>query len=143
MRLHKVIRSYGCEINVAPLIDVIFLLIIFFMTVSQISRVEVEKLTLPEAVRGEASGPVRQLTINVHPDGRIIAHGHNQNVTTLRRLLATEKDRTNLGELSVLLRVDRDTPWEKVGPVMNVCAAGGIDRVKIAVLEAEENARVD
>ena len=49
MRLHKVKRDFGYDINIAPLIDVVFLLIVFFLTVSHIAQVRVEALSLPEA----------------------------------------------------------------------------------------------
>ena len=45
MRLHRAKREYGCQINIAPLIDVVFLLIIFFLTVSHITQVRVEALS--------------------------------------------------------------------------------------------------
>jgi len=44
VRLHRAKREYGCQINIAPLIDVVFLLIIFFLTVSHITQVRVEAL---------------------------------------------------------------------------------------------------
>ena len=139
MRLHRAQRRYGCEISIAPLIDVVFLLIIFFMTISQISRVEVEELMLPEAKAGEVSEekPPGRLVVNVHKDGRIVVGGEPESIDSLRELLAREVKERGANKLTVVVRGDRDTRWEHVAEIMRVCGACGIGGVKIAVVESE------
>jgi len=139
VQLRKTKRTYGCEINIAPLIDVVFLLIIFFMTVSQITRVEVEALALPEARQGEApqETPAGRFVVNVHQDGRIVVAGRARSVASLQTMLARERKEAGAAELTVLVRGDRDTPWEKVAEIMRVCAAQGIGRVRVAVIEPQ------
>ena len=61
MRLRKRKPEYGCEINIAPLIDVVFLLIIFFLTVSHITQLQVEPLSLPEAEEGPEEAPAAEV----------------------------------------------------------------------------------
>jgi len=137
MRLRKARRTYGSEINIAPLIDVVFLLIIFFMTVSQFTRVEVEDLTLPEAEKGEKPkklGPGR-LIVNVRKDGRIVVSGRALSVESLERLLAEELKDRRPEDLTVLLRGDKDMAWKTAAAVMQACAAKGIARVRVAVVE--------
>ena len=135
MQLRKTKRTYGCEINIAPLIDVVFLLIIFFMTVSQISRVEVEDLVLPEAAAGQPRPPVRRLIVNVHATGRRVVSGQDQSMASLVRMLADAVNEPGGRELSVLVRADREADWAHVAEVMQACAANGIGRVRVAVSE--------
>ena len=68
MRLRKKHHLQGVEINIAPLIDVVLLLIIFFMVIAQFTRLEVEALELPKAQHGDSpSDPLdRQIIVNMH-----------------------------------------------------------------------------
>lgn len=134
MRLRKTKREYGCEINIAPLIDVVFLLIIFFMTVSQITRVEVEPLELPEAKMSEQAQTGR-LVINVRDDGRIRVGGRTHSLDSLHRMLAIGAESRKPGDVSVLIRGDRNLLWEKAAAILQTCTTNRIDRVRIAVVE--------
>ena len=139
MRLHKARRSYGCEINIAPLIDIVFLLIIFFMIVSQITRVEVENLELPEAKKGEDPKPVRpsHFVINVQKDGRVAMFGQALSIASLQGLLAEQVRGRQPDEISVVVRGDRTAPWRAVAGILRACAANRISRVRVAVIEPE------
>ena len=139
MRLHKAKRTYGCSINIAPLIDVVFLLIIFFMATSQITRVEVEDLALPEAKKAEGRQdmPAGPFVINVHKDGRIVVFGQTISISSLQGVVTNELKVRGVEELTVLVRGDRDTPWAQLAEVMRICSAQGITRVRVAVIESE------
>jgi len=137
VQLHKAKRTYGCEINIAPLIDVVFLLIIFFLTVSHIARVQVEPLELPEAREGKKADPLAggRLIVNVHKNGRVAIAGETHSLTSIRRLLVEETGREDSGPISILIRGDREAPWEKIRELMNVCTDCGIGQVDVAVIE--------
>jgi len=137
MRLHRVKRQYGCEINIAPLIDVVFLLIIFFLTVSHITKVQVEALTLPQATEGEKSEQLAgsRVVINVHQDGRIVVAGEVRESNSLEQMLRTEQKRVGGDGLSVLLRGDREASWAIVSEIMQICTRLGINEVTVAVIE--------
>ena len=137
MHLHKIKREYGYDINIAPLIDVVFLLIIFFLTVSHIARIQVEPLELPEAREGRKSDQLTggRLIVNVHKDGRVVIAGQTQSLTSFRRLVAEEESDEDSGPSSVLIRGDREAPWAKIAELMNVCTECGIGQVDVAVIE--------
>jgi biopolymer transport protein ExbD len=137
MRLRRAQPEVSCRINITPLVDVVFLLIIFFMAVSQMYRPPAEKLNLPEAESGKTSEemPAGVVVVNVHPDGRVVVANRLETPVSLDRLLA-ETVRTGDSETaSVLIRADRQTPWNHVGAIMHACARHGIARVKVAVVE--------
>ncbi len=137
MRLHRAKREYGCEINIAPLIDVVFLLIIFFLTVSHITQVRVEALSLPEAKEVDKSEHLAsgRLIINVHRDGRIVVSGKTYETDSLELMLRTERENLGNDDLSVLLRGDRETLWDRMSEIIEVLTKLGINQIRVAVLE--------
>ena len=136
MRLTKSKRTFGTEINITPLIDIVFLLIIFSMVVSQFSKLHAEKLELPEARKGAEPKPTRtgRVVVNLLPDGRIVVAGTDHTRRTLGGLLDEQVARLEPGGLSVVVRSDRRTRWKLVRPVLELCAARRIARVKVAVV---------
>ena len=123
--------------NIAPMIDVVFLLIIFFMTVSTLTRVEGESVDLPEAEEMETQSELSlgRIIINVKPDGGIIVSGREETLASLSVLLGEEVEQRGADKVSVLIRGDRNADWEDVGRVMQTCATHGIDAVTVAAIE--------
>ena len=136
MRLVKTKRKFGCEINITALIDIVFLLIIFSMVVSQFTKLQAEQLALPSAHTGRPPQPTPggRVVVNVLPTGRIVVGGHEYSGTSLEAFLAGEVGRRGAQDVSVVIRSDENTPWEHVSRIMQACAAKGIARVKVAAL---------
>jgi len=139
MRLRKARRAYGAELNMTPMIDIVFQLVIFFMLVSQVPRMEMENVTLPEAAQGEEprAAPPGRVVINVLPDERYFVAGRMHTLASVEGLLAQEAGARPAADVAVLVRSDRGTPWKAVGRVLRACAARGIHKVKVAVVEPE------
>jgi biopolymer transport protein ExbD len=139
MRLTKKKRRFGTEINITPLIDIVFLLIIFSMVVSQFSKLQAENVKLPEARKGDEPKPTRagRVVINLLPSGGIVVAGARQGLASLGALLDGQVRLSGADGLSVVVRSDRRTPWKFVRPVLELCAARRIGRVKVAVVEPE------
>jgi biopolymer transport protein ExbD len=138
MKLYRVKRKIGTEINMAPMIDVVFLLIIFSMLVTQFSRVDAESVKLPEAVSGEASKPekIKPLVINIRKDGTIIFSNTIHTEQTLKGALAKAIKGQAKADVHVLLRSDRKAQWKPARIVLRTCATLGIWKVNVAVLES-------
>ena len=134
MKLCKIRRTYGYELNIAPMIDIVFLLIIFFMTVSHIMRLEVESINLPAARSGvDRTRAPEQVIITVFKDGAISASGQTHTLASIEALLK-ECDPEHV---SVLVRCDRELHWEHVRPILRICTACRITQVKVAVTKSE------
>jgi biopolymer transport protein ExbD len=142
MRLRRTKRQLGWEINIAPLIDVVFQLIIYGLVVSLIAKVECEDIALPQARKGEQGKEALalRLVINVRKNGQIVMGGTGHTAESLRPVLAAENEKVRKasGMLTVLVRGDRDGDWKNVAQVMSACAASGISRVHVAVTEPGE-----
>jgi biopolymer transport protein ExbD len=141
VRLHRAKREYGCEINIAPLIDVVFLLIIFFLTVSHITQVRVEALLLPQAT--EIEKPQQPLSsnviINVHKEGRIVVSGKSYDIDSLESMLRAEQANSSSGGLSILLRGDREALWARISEIMRILSKLGLNQIRVAVIESGES----
>jgi biopolymer transport protein ExbD len=143
MRLAKRRRKFGCEVNITPLIDIVFLLIIFSMVVSQFSKLQAEKLELPTAHKGRDPHPGagRRLVVNVMPSGRFVVSGRQHSAESMARLLAVEAERQGAANVSVVIRSDRRAPWASAARILQACAAKRIARVKVAVTPQEKAAK--
>jgi biopolymer transport protein ExbD len=135
MRLTKAKRRYGVHVGISPLIDVVFLLIIFFMTFSQLQKMEVEVIELPEAKAAkdaETADQQGQLIVNVKVDGSVVVEGKLLTAESLEVILKSRDINA-----SVLVRADRELAWEKASGVLALCRELGIRRVRVAVQEAQ------
>ncbi|MHC5002633.1 MAG: ExbD/TolR family protein [Planctomycetota bacterium] len=122
--------SADIEANLTPMIDVTFLLIVFFVLVSQIVEVESVPMSLPEPVDPltERLGEEQRAVINVVPSAGGDVFGYRLGTRAhaaspaglaglrdqLMRLFAANP------RLAVNLRADRETEYRHVQPVMDV-----------------------
>ena len=134
MRLAKHKRDTQSKMNMTPMIDVVFLLLIFFMTVSQVSKVDKVRLQLPELKGTEEQLPV-ELTINVRETGEIVAAGEVVDETRLIGLLTQMLPQVdnNPDRLRVVVRADRRGSCKGVNAVIKSLGQLQIKRVRIAV----------
>jgi biopolymer transport protein ExbD len=128
------------EINLTSLIDVVFLLLIFFMVSTTFERQAALKIDLPEAsAEAEPQESPERLEVVIDAEGRIYLND-NQLVdsapATIRaafRELAGE-DRS----MPVLIRADAQTPHLHVVTVMDVSGQLGFTRLSIATQRSGE-----
>jgi biopolymer transport protein ExbD len=136
MRLSKRPNS-GLQMNMTPMIDVVFLTLIFFMTVSQVSAVNKERLELPKQA-GSQDQVESPITINVDEQGQILVSG---NRVTLAQLVAQVNDEiikagNDPSQLTIALRADRRGTCRTVNEVVTALSELAVDRVRIAVENA-------
>jgi len=123
----KTNRGGNLQLNMTPMIDCVFLLLIFFMSCTQVSVINKSPLDPPEQ-KGTEDQSEATITINVDKDGDIII---TQGVYTLpqaavlvQETIAEKKGNVEL--VNVVLRVDRNT---KSGVVNELVKA--LDKLKI------------
>lgn len=135
------LRSYRkpVALNMTPLIDVVFLLIIFFLVSSHLARQENQlELSLPSAASGrEADVESRpRVPINVLADGRILLGSAPTPANEIAGRLEIERDHYG-DDLEVRIRTDRSVPYGVVEPILLACADAGIWNVTWAVFRKE------
>jgi biopolymer transport protein ExbD len=138
MRFHRHRRPPSLTMDMTPMIDVTFQLIIFFMTVNQQSYLESEPLLLPQ-LKGSADQPQTALTINLTHDDRILAAGVPLTLDQLQARVKQEIARQGRADaVNIVLRVDRRSNTSAlVNRVMLLLRQAGIRQSRIAV-EAPE-----
>lgn len=141
MRVPRVASSSSVGINMTPLIDVVFQLLIFFLVSSHLSRQEAQMaLPLPVADTGQ-DADVRdarlRLTLNVLADGSLVLAGRHVTVDELpERLRQAVLDAGAVVELRI--RADRSVPYRSVEPLLTACARAGLSDVAFAVYSSRE-----
>lgn len=130
---YKSNRKYG--FNMTPMIDVVFLLIIFFLVSSHLSRQESQlELELPTASTGQddVDQETPRLTINVQADGSMLLAGRPITKQELEGRFS--EVRLQEGEdIEVRIRGSRLTPYSAVEPIMLACTGAKIWNVTYAV----------
>jgi biopolymer transport protein ExbD len=140
MRAPNNLRSGSLGFNMTPMIDVVFLLIIFFLVSSHLAKQEAQMpLPLPTAESGKASGDedAPRLTINVLLDGQLMLAGRHIQPQELQSRLADRLSNEGPG-LQVRIRSDRNAPYRFVEPIMLACARAGIWDVSFSVYRPED-----
>ena len=118
-----------------PLIDVVFLLLIFFLTATSFHRKERDiKVTPPKATEAKArTERQREITINIRNEddgGFIIVDGHTQSLQELVEFL-TQAAKAN-SEQMVVIRGDKHAYHQRIVDVLNACKKANITRYFIA-----------
>ncbi len=120
-------------INLTPMIDIIFQLIIFFMVGSRFTemdkKVDVKVPTSSQAAN-MPTAPTRYV-VNVQRDGQLT---FKSQPISIEGLVAELKAlRTTQAELNVIVRGDADGPLQNVASVLTACRSAGVSDVGIAV----------
>jgi len=127
------------SLSLTPLIDVVFLLLIFFLVATKFAEEERElDVLLPDASEAQPliSQP-RELFVNVDEHGRYYVTGR---ILTLDQLYPVLKAAwvNNPGRASVIIRADRRCRWEFVVAVMNACNRANIRDYRVATLKSTD-----
>lgn len=123
-------------INLTPLIDVVFLLLIFFMVTTTFNRETRLAVNLPEADAEAAEAVPEQLEIAVDADGRYALNGRmlaDRQPGTLRRALDQETEGNR--DMPVVLVADAEATHQSVVTAMDVLGQAGFTRLSIATQE--------
>jgi len=132
-------RDGAPEVNLTPLIDVVFLLLIFFMVSTTFERESEIAIELPEASSEERQEAPRRVEITIDAAGNYYVNGQalvNTQIATLKQALsgAAGDDETP----RILLSADRKTPHESVITAMDAARQLGFVRLTFATRQPAE-----
>jgi biopolymer transport protein ExbD len=126
--------------NLTPMIDMVFLLLVFFLAVTTFTKEEVDmSLTLPEAVHGKARGESRLLVINVARDGSLTVDGRSCTMAALHQKLRAAAARNK--DQEVLIRGDTQAHFGEVSKALDACIGASLRKVAIAAQPVREPGR--
>ncbi len=132
------------EFQIAPMIDVLLVLLIFFMSITSAQVLQIDKdiklPVAPDAKKKEDKNQMNEGAINVAyiANKSIIKFGStdfSDNLQTLAENLTTMKQNNPL--YRIVIRGDRAVPAVEIQKVMNVIGQAGIDDISFSALNTD------
>ena len=127
MRFKRHVELEKGHLDIAPLIDVVFLLLIFFMLTSSFIFQPGIKIKLPKAVTSEV---IQEKSVIVTVTGENVIY-LNEEVVTVKELTSKLKKEAS-GQNPVLIKAARRTSMGRIVEVWDVCREVGISQINIA-----------
>ncbi|MEM7306522.1 MAG: biopolymer transporter ExbD [Planctomycetota bacterium] len=162
MKLNKHDAQTEMEMNMTPMIDVVFLLIIFFMIITDLTQQDLEEIKLPVAqtcVPDEPQKGVVRPIVNINDKGLMVVKRnevYNPESNDTRQLEGYLADQARfmpkkglnedlpigpgnpgVPDNPLLIRADENTPFKYVQKIMEICGKQGIQIWKIEIAAAE------
>lgn len=125
------------EFQIAPLIDIVFLLLIFFIATYALAQIERElDVKLPDSKSAEQQvSRLNDLVVNIGPDGNIVV---NRQALETADLLQRLQRLATFGTVpNVIIRADEACQHKFVVRVMDVCAAANVQNIYFSTRREE------
>lgn len=126
------------EITLTPMIDVVFLLLIFFMVTTTFNQQSELKINLPEATGEQAKNESKTIVLTIDAEGLYFVNGDdglphqllNQKNETLKRALTQAAG--NSRRLPFIISADGKTPHQAVVTALDIASQMGFKRITFA-----------
>ena len=131
-------KNKPLDISLTPMIDVVFLLLIFFMVTTTFSQQSELKINLPEAHGEESSAAEKMIILTINADGIYFISGDdglphqlvNQKNETLKRALIQAAG--NSRRIPFVISADGKTPHQAVVTALDIASQVGFTRITFA-----------
>lgn len=144
LRKHKTHNAADLLIDIAPLIDVVFILLIFFMVSTTFSRESAIEISLPEASQEAGEEQTSPLMVSIDAQGRYFVGEHklpDDKLETLQKALQSELKKIKGGQEAppVIINADAQAPHQSVIKVMDAGRRIGLNRLSFATQQSKKN----
>ncbi len=114
------------SIELTPMIDMVFLLLIFFLVATTFRQEEREmQIALPFAASAAPISTILQdMIINIDNEGKIVLGGRTLNADELRTVVTSAVEKNP--EQKITVRGDRGTAYANIVTVLDICKEAGI-----------------
>lgn len=137
--------SLELSLDMTPMIDCTFNLLIFFILVVDLGQAELERVTLPRAsqFQKDDANEAGRKVVNLDPDGTIIVKRLPLALDQLRTDLKIwsdmhPRDESGLCSKPILIRTDRGTEMKHVQKIMQLCGERGLKIWKVELACSED-----
>lgn len=129
-------RPPGIGFNITPLIDVVFLLVIFFLVTAHFAQNEqVEAVELPQASEvADKVESARRMIVTINAEGAMYVKGRPITLAEFEGLLH-ENTRGRTADYELRIRSDQSVPYETVEPLLLASLRAGVTKIGFAVTE--------
>ena len=124
------LRRRRTIVQIAPLVDVVFLLLLFFLLTSHLGQEEQIWVRLPESRSAVGAQPDAPPTVTVRRDGAIFWMGAETDLASLRAVAGAL--RTSGRADALRIRADREVPIGLLVQVLDEIRLGGVRNLSIA-----------
>ena len=137
MNFRGSIQNSAPGFQIAPMVDIVFLLLIFFLVTWNFSRNETElDVKVPKAREGkETRRAVGEVILNVKADGSVVMNRRSMDPAALGEAL--KKIAALYPDQAVILRGDENTDYRHVVEVLDICRQANIWNVAFATSRPE------
>lgn len=138
MRFGRFIPEEAETVPMAPLIDIVFLTLVFFMATSVYSTMEAEVgITLPTASSAQVDNRTQgEIYINIRSDGSYVVNDREVSIAELQEILDRVAQFFPGG--SVIIRGDTDAALGRAVAVLDACKKSDIQNVSIAAMPEDD-----
>lgn len=133
MNLRPGRRRYDVDANITPLIDVVFLLLIFFMVSTTFDRNSQINITLPTASENKSEQKPNAVNVAVNTRGTVFVNGKplvNSQLQTIRRAL--HEAAAGLKNPPVIISADEQASYQSVIRIMDAARQNDLVRITFA-----------
>ncbi|MBW1729978.1 MAG: biopolymer transporter ExbD [Deltaproteobacteria bacterium] len=118
------------RLGIAPLVDIVFLLLIFFMLTSHFEIASGVRIRLPKVTQKAYNAEELKVTVLVDRTGQVYFRGKKVSLTQLKKSL--EKLVEENGIVHMILQADQDAKHGRVVDVMDAAKTSGVRSIIIA-----------
>jgi len=132
-------RKEELDVNITPLIDVVFLLLIFFMVSTTFERESEIEIVLPQAAANAVPAEDAALEVTIDAEGTFYVNGKrviNTKIETLKK--AMKQAAGDRKEPPIILSADAQTPHQAVITVMDAARQLGFVHLNFATVKSNE-----
>lgn len=133
-------RDHELEVNITPLIDVVFLLLIFFMVSTTFQRESEITIELPESSGDVAESEKKVIEISIDSQGRYFVNQRrikDSDIKTLKKAITIT--RGDAKEPKLIISADKMTPHQAVVRAMDAARQLGLVHLTFATKQVKQN----
>ena len=116
-------------INIVPLVDVLIVLIFFFLMTMQFRNVTTLNLTLPRIETAGQNKFDKNIIIEIGKDGAFLVNGKELERNELEPAIRGLKPMAD--EITVLISADEETLLKNLTFIMDACRKSGLDKIRL------------
>jgi biopolymer transport protein ExbD len=116
-------------INIVPLVDVLTVLLFFFLVTMQFKQVSTLNITVPKIETAGENEIREQIVIALSPEGAIFLNDRPVEKTQFEAAMKLAGELTP--DMPILLVADEDVPLKYVTEVMDVCRSHQLNKIRL------------
>ncbi|HCR28871.1 MAG TPA: biopolymer transporter ExbD [Opitutae bacterium] len=122
-------RRSKASINIIPLMDVLTILIFFFLVSMQFKEMTTLNLTLPKIESAGSNEFPERILIGIDEEGQIFLENQPVPLSELEAVLSRVSEVSN--DVPVLVKAHNLTPLQTVTDVMDACRLNGLSKIRL------------